>query len=364
MKKEKVLILFGYWEKNLGDDLFLEMLKQKYSNYKIMILTQKKYEEFYKRNNVHTVTYDTLFYKIINKILGKFKLPDLFYLFYSRKASKAICLGGSLFMENENHKRQLKNLNQLVLNCKESYVIGSNFGPFKTEKFYKDYYSLFAKMNSISFRDEKSCDLFSNLNNVIYAPDLVLNLEKKIEQSDDSCLKDENQKYCIISLIDLDGRPDLKEHCVAYENKMATVISKLANEGYHVKIMSFCEDEGDLRAAERVIKKMKANKEKVSVIPYTTINEALNLIMHANAIIATRFHAMILAFIYDLPVVPIIYSDKMKTVITDYNFKGDYFSIGEINQISEQKIITGLYKKPSIPMEIFEKSNAHLQHFE
>ena len=68
-------------------------------------------------------------------------------------------LGGSLFAENKGmiaEKMQFRNLEYATNKAKKSFVIGSNFGPYKTEQFKTNYTKLFKNMEDVSFRDQKS----------------------------------------------------------------------------------------------------------------------------------------------------------------------------------------------------------------
>ena len=156
----KKIFLWGYWTQNFGDDLFLKVYQEqmKKFNIKTYILTEKKYSDFYKNMGFNTICKNTFFYRLTYKILTIFNLPELFFLLI-HKNDLFVMLGGSLFAENKGmiaEKMQFRNLEYATNKAKKSFVIGSNFGPYKTEQFKTNYTKLFKNMEDVSFRDQKS----------------------------------------------------------------------------------------------------------------------------------------------------------------------------------------------------------------
>ena len=62
--------------------------------------------------------------------------------------------------------------------------------------------------------------------------------------------------------------------------------------------------------------------------------KTIELIQMSQCIIATRFHSMILAWIYGKKVLPILYNSKMKNVIEDYGYKGSYVELNDLNNFN------------------------------
>lgn len=359
MNRQKIM-LFGYWEKNFGDDLFLEIFSEMNPNNSIYILSKKEYKKFYQKNNIKVITYNSLLYRLLNKILKKFKLPDLYYFFGANIADKIVFLGGSLFMEKGDWKRQVKNLNYSVKKCEVSYIIGSNFGPFQSKEFLELYSKLFKKMTNICFRDNYSYNLFSSLSNVNFAPDVVLNLKhkEKVERQSD------NKGYYLFSIINLEKRTELFEYKEIYENKIIEIIIELQNNNEKILLMSFCDQEGDNEAILKIQRKLADLGRKVEVYSHIDIKKSLDIVINSKGILATRLHAMVLAFVYDIPVLPIIYSEKMKNIIQDYSFENEYIEISKIGDFNPSDAIVYLQKKPSIPKEVFDMALNQLNVFE
>ena len=107
--------------------------------------------------------------------------------------------------------------------------------------------------------------------------------------------------------------------------------------GYEITYMSFCKNENDEIAIERIISKLSQDeKEKVSRFYYrNNIEEALNVLGDSQIIVGSRFHANIIGLLLNKTIIPIIYSDKTINVLQDIKYQG---KIIDIRKIEEFKI--------------------------
>ena len=283
----KKVFLWGYWVQNFGDDLFLNIYLDKIKKYKVQtyILTRKKYKKYYKEMGFNILCMDSLLYKVLYKILIGLHRPELFYLLVGKK-SWFIMLGGSLFAENKGEiaeNLQLKNLGYAVKRAQKSFVIGSNFGPYRSALFLKKYTELFSQVDDVCFRDRKSFNLFSKtLNNVRFAPDIAFEGEWHQKSS---LLKNK----VVVSAIDLTTRAELVEYCKVYDQTLSNICIKHIKNGDQVVLVSLCKTEGDTRACSRIRKIVEDELgEVIEIVEYSTINEILELIENAKKVYATR----------------------------------------------------------------------------
>lgn len=297
----------SYLKHNLGDDLFLKILNDRYNtgSNKFYILANKNYKS-YKLKNVTII--NNFFNKIIKLLsLKKTSLEKI----YEKKCDLSVILGGSMFIEG-NKLFKLHNNKYLVL--------GSNFGPYYTEQYYNYYYDFFKKSLGVSFRDNYSYNLFSTLNNVSCSPDIVFSLD----------LSDVNitiDKKVVISVIDCTNREVNKK---IYEQSIVNLIYKLDSLGYDIVLMSFCKAEGDELAIKSILQKVNKNLLTKNISQYFyngNINEALNIIGNSQIVVGSRFHANILGLLMNKTIIPIAYSDKTVNVLNDLNFNGKVFDI-------------------------------------
>lgn len=325
----KKILVNAYYAKNVGDDLFLKILFERYKNVKFyMLCSNNHYKEIFKEYKNVFIYNATIYTKILNKLTkGK-------YLYY--KYDSIIYIGGSIFMQQHigeynsySHRKDIiEKFNRLN---KPVFIIGSNFGPYKDKKFKELHANLFEKCNDICFREKYSYNIFKSLSNVRVAPDVVfqLNYQNQIKR----------KKTIGISMIDLSFRKDLKDYSDKYYTKLSKLANKYISLDYKVKLFSFCKKENDEIAANKVLENIY-DKNNVSIYKYDgNINEFLDEFSKMDTIIATRFHAMILGLVFEQNVFPIIYSQKTYNVLKDLGLEENCIHIKEIDNIDVDTII-------------------------
>lgn len=321
------LIIFGYWEKNLGDDLFLLLLRErvlsKIDGVEAYILTRKCHKKYYQEMGYHPICKDSIVNRALDKMASLLSTPEIYYYRYTQN-NIFLMLGGSLFEESENkeiNKRQFRNLSCAVRKAAYSFCIGSNFGPYKDEGFVDGYRELFSKMKDVCFRDKASADLFKNTH---WAPDIVLGGKDYLK----SIVFNENElmnsttiaDYDIVVPINLRNRKNLKKFTKQYEEALHNLIYKTTGLGRNIVILNFCEFEGDGVAIESIIEqcKLDCDMNLIHIITYEKIDTMLSYFKGASTVYATRFHATILALLFNKNFVPIIYSSKTKNALDSY----------------------------------------------
>lgn len=312
-----------YDKENLGDDLFLQILADRYLN-KFTVLKTFKSGHFNAADKVNIVRESRLKTIINRGVSCVLKSTYLLTMPLIRRHDLMLYIGGSLFMETNNLKlwererRFYKNLNIPY------YILGSNVGPVQTKKFISILESIFINAEDVCFRDTASYILFDSVPSVRRASDIVFTLDfKKYEVA--------TEKKAIISIIDgfTKFEPELAS---TYESQILELTKNLIIDGYEVVLMSFCAYENDEYAINRIINSMDANvRDSVSVYFYRgDLESALRQIAVCEIIVASRFHAAILGLLFNKKVLPMAYSDKTLNTLKDLNFKGPVIDIRKI----------------------------------
>lgn len=329
----KKIIIDAYLAKNLGDDLFLYIVFERYKNKEVQWVLNTysdDYREMFKDyKNVEVRKKSTL-----NKLLLKFNLTrKMFYKNESRKSDALVIIGGSIFMENSTWKEQYKRMHERLSvfnkNSKKVFVLGSNFGPFKSEEFVEYSKEIFRECYDICFRDEKSFNYFKNIDNVRVASDVVFVLQDKIMKKQDTLG---------ISIIDISEREELKPFIGEYEKKLIEIVNYYTDNKVEVTLFSFCEKQGDLDVAIKV-RDIAKNKEMIKIKNYEgDIKEYLQTLGSMENIIGSRFHSIILSQVFHQGVYPLVYSGKTLNILKDIGLDKNYIEIQDINNLKIEEL--------------------------
>lgn len=365
------IIVDGYWKNNLGDDLFLKIICERYPQLTFKTFITKKNSHYFSEKNLEFFyIQENLFSRIINKLFREFGIPNK----KIRRASSAdafVQLGGSIFMLAKSGEETSGEFvrKKILIHNSNFFIIGSNFGPYYSDKQFFFYHHFFSQIFGVCFRDTYSYNFFSDLPNVAVAPDVVLgmNIQKYKKE-------EKKEKRVIFSIIDCDfkfkssaneGSFDLKK---AYNHKIAKLANQFVGNGYEVFLFSFCEAEGDLRAAKEIMKIIidcyPGIVKKVKIYNHKSIENSLSLISTANRIIATRFHAMILGWIFQIPTFVISYSRKTTDVIKDIWPEQNYVDIDHVDSVTYQDVEDLNFIPSPILADVKSRSKLQFQYFD
>lgn len=303
MEKKKILVLC-YLKKNLGDDLFLSLLLSRFPNeiFETREFDPQFIKHFIKYSNYRNVSEN-------KKLFG-----------YDLTIYKAcIYIGGSLFQEKGNSLKNQEELNRFIELCKNSnipfFYIGSNFGPYHSKEFLDECTKTFKLVEGITFRDKYSYNKFKAYKSVSYAPDLIFGL---------SIRKSKKIKDSIgISIIDLSLPYRGKELNDIEENYIIMLkddIVRYINDGKKIYLFSFCEHEGDLKAANKLISLLPSDYQPmITLKKYNGKNmyDYLRFYSKMEKVLCTRFHSLILSLLFEQELVVISYNEKLTNFLKD-----------------------------------------------
>lgn len=335
MKRIFVDIYLAY---NLGDDLFLDILSKEYPEVEFTVnYVGKEYDEFlirYKNVKRRKYTY-------IDKILQRLKIKDTLtnYKSIAESHDAMIFIGGSIFRDESYHESLYKYRMNIVsefekLN-KPIFILGSNFGPYTRQSFFDDYMKFYAKCKDVCFRDTYSYNLFKDMDNIRYQPDIVFQLNL------DKFKKDTKENVVGFSIIDVSHKEGLEKYEAKYINSTVKSIELLVSKGYKCCLMSFCKKEGDLKCINIIVERLSNNaKKNIEIYEYNgNLEEAINLISKFKLFVAARFHANIIAQLVNVPVLPVIYSNKTSNMLKDINLDSIMVSMNNLERLYDEEII-------------------------
>lgn len=352
----KNVLVSAYTHINLGDDLFLKILFDRYPDIHFTLIGNKEqYQGIFESDNVTYLTFPNTLAdkKFVRRILIKlFRYQFLKRQFRAKKKflethqhifDATITIGGSIFMEKKDERLNKFNVSKLFLDVfpqKPKFIIGANFGPFENTAFVQHYKNLFTNFTDVCFRDTYSKSLFSELENVRNHADIVFagNFKPAAKIPD----------TVGFSVMDLTYREGLSQYEDQYISWIVTTAISAIENGKTISLFSFCQYEGDERAIKQIVSFLPEHvKNKVESIFYRgNIDQFLKQYSSIEKMYTSRFHAMILSFLFKQEIHPLIYSKKMKNVLEDLSFTGNYTDLGSM------KLHIGSYNDFKLPETI------------
>lgn len=330
------VILFACIEKNIGDDLFVNVLAKRYPDVHFLITSKAKYGSIALLENVE-------FSDALRKWLwasstgrgGVLKniVGTLLQSFYARKLGPincGVCIVGNAFKmldyRGKNSSRWMRNQIKLV---KRYFLISTNFGPYTDERWKRDFDHIFPQMEDVCFRDQQSYQLFQSLPNVRYAPDAVLTLGRQPKNQHAG-------KRLLVSLIDcsmpIRGKA-VNDFQGPYEDKLAQFINSFLEQGYDVTVLN-SNTEQDLPACMRICEKCVGH---VDILNYDgDLSQVFQIYSNSDVVISTRLHTTILAWLFDLPVLPISYDIKVQSILNSYAFTEKYLTLEDMETVPKE----------------------------
>lgn len=333
----KRVLLHAYTHFNLGDDLFIKIICERYPNAQFTLDAPQAYKEKFREiKNLLIFPNDSFPVRGIRFICKQLNKLPLFYRLLSKNHDVIVQIGGSLFIQNKDWAANLAHTKALQVKGIPTFLLGINFGPFHDDDFYFKHQQAFQAYTDICFREQYSYRLFQTIPHARLAGDIGFLLSKQKASK--------KQKSVIISVIKPSIREDLSHYDEVYYDKIKEITIFLIHQGYEVILMSFCAYEGDPEAIQAILSLLPEQYQSLTKAYYYEgdLEAGLQHIAEAQFMIATRFHAFILALTFEIPVFPIIYSQKTRHVIEDIHFDKPFITFDQLHRLDLAEITTAM----------------------
>lgn len=328
----KRIFLYAYDKQNLGDDLFVHTITKRYMDARLYMWSNRENQETFRSlPNLKILDKDGLWVHFLQWLRPS--LVSRYRAWLENRCQAVVYIGGSIFMEYESWDQILTWWEYEVKN-RPFYIMGANFGPYKSEGFRNKLAEIFRDTRDICFRDRYSYEKFKDVPTVRCAPDILFSYPMPNVPV--------VEKQLFVSLIDCatrgEGDVRLTGFDEYYISALRSLLNEYLNDGFRLVLAAFCKNEGDEHAIKKLLDVMNLtqNTTNVRVLSYDGTNaEALTTALaESEYVIATRFHAAVLAIAAGRPVFPIVYSDKTIHVLEDIGFQGNYADLRRMEPIT------------------------------
>ncbi len=271
------ILLDGYLDNNLGDDLMLELTARGISEHELFAHTDKF-------TNVK-FTDKTSGFDCYLKVIGSG------FLIHNNK--------GILYRLREMYREKRYARLSAVLNC--------NISPFINKTAENVIRHQLNGYDFITVRDSVSGDFIKTAHTY---PDMVFSLPDNMIP-DTPC---ENALgIAVHNSIDVGIFAEIADK----------YIEKMGN-----KVLLLCFDNGaenDVVSAQGVYDRME-HKERAEIIRYTSIPKMLESMKKCSVILGVRMHSVILSARMGIPFVAVAYSDKLTHIMSDIGYTGEIYT--------------------------------------
>ena len=322
------ILIDAHCNQNLGDDLFVQALIERYPNrqFSLLVRTKRVATAFEKYENV--------------KLILETENPIFDFI------NQYIFIGGSMFMEVPFWNVKYYSLRQRLLVSQKKFMLGINFGPYYSKDYLLYYRELFRRFDDICVRDQSSYELLKELPSVRCEKDIVFAMEQETRREDED--------YIAIAPIFF-GDSQKQE---AYATKLLEITKNLVARGHKVKLLAFYIKLRDDETCQWIRDELEENEQKqVEVYRYTgNTHEMMEYVAGANYVIATRFHSVVLALKNQVACFPIAYSKKTENMLKDLGYDQTWISMEQFcEEAPNMNVVMG--NQPfDLPKEVKESA--------
>lgn len=338
--------LIAYYKGNFGDDLFVREILERYPNIHFYSdIDKEEYAKpFEKYNNMH------ISYK--KKSISNMDMTPY---------DACVVVGGSIFVGNlPKCQERLEEYKDFAARCKKDgksyFYMSSNFGPYETDEYYQTARELFENCTDVCFRDKYSANLFKDLNNVRYAPDIAFSLNFKGKTKIPNTVG--------MTMLDVTRVNGLKHKENEYYDFFENNIKKYIDDGKEIYLFSFWKDNGEEDVTDTLLQRFSEQYlSKINVVRYRgDIEQFLDIYSKMEYMMCIKFHSMVLSTLFKQNKVVISYLSKLNNVNEDLkltknmrnviDIKGDtVIELEEYDKIEDEK----LYEYVELSKKQFEK---------
>jgi colanic acid/amylovoran biosynthesis protein len=304
------ILLKAYTRLNVGDDLFISIITRRFPKARFVLDGEDSvgYKRFIKEiPNLDGFAGHSLTYRAMRR-LGRAPRADRGII---RRFDAVVYIGGSIFMENTDDRTYENALLDEIAYCRDAgipyHILSCNFGPYKTDGYIARMRRAFEMCAEVCFRDSASYERFADIPSARLAPDAAFSYGEPRPEVRRGTLA--------VVPISYEGRAEGAEYGRRYNKMLAERIREHTQSGGIAEIFCFCRFEGDCAAAEEIARLAGGN---VRIRVYDGgLGELLEAYLSCERVIASRFHAVLLALKYKIPAQVLIYSEKTENLLKD-----------------------------------------------
>ena len=312
------IILEAYIDRNFGDDLFVTILTQHYSEHHFFLICEND-----KGNSLLNAA------KNISVIS-----PEMVWNPYFKFDAYAI-VGGDFFPEQYDYSQRLKRATAVKQSGGRFLIFGCSL--YREYSNFDEIRNLFQLADYVSVRDGKSYSqvlAMAPKTNVYLSTDMIFSLKDRYCFATKTSQKASNLGICVREKIGAVESGIYEDYCHTIKRIVCT---HLENDSKNiVSFLSLSTGEWDDRCVVEKIKSMLPNDylSRIESIDYESdVFDYIQKVDNCDAVISTRYHALAIAILLGKPFIPINYEAKVENLLNDLGYSGIMLGYGKNEEI-------------------------------
>lgn len=329
INKFKRILVDAYFDNNFGDDLFFELLGKQYPDAMFYIFLDKNNPAVYER---------------LKEKKNTVILPGNCMLQEGDLFDGYIMIGGDVLPEGMNFKRRIDQMTAVKNNGGFVAMLGFNLYEEYSEKTIADLSKMADLADVIVVRDDISAKKYKSMVpkvQVISSTDMAFTADyyKKAEQNKEILGMSVRRKL-------YSTEEEFQQYCVAMAKLASAYLLKHPKGTVRMLALSVGEYD-DRKIAENIIEHLAdEEKNKTEITAYDgDVNAFIEAFGECEAVVATRFHALVLALMMRIPFVPVPYEVKLTQLLKQLDYKGSMIPYGKaVSEENLEEALKGLEK--------------------
>lgn len=315
------ILLDAYFDQNFGDDLFVDTITKLFPEYR-----------FYAFMEYYSIEMQEWAATIPNLTI----LPECGVMLRKGLFDAYICVGGDIFPDNGDFTKRKNWVESIYASGGKVFFLGFSLFHKYSEKTQEDLREMMEEAELVATRDEKSANLLRSMipgKDIKVMSDLGF-FSEWIEKPDSFRSRE------ILKLGIAVRRPEYADDNLVekYCNSIAETIDVFlqANSKREVAILALSNGSvKDEIVADKIIEKACQKSRLTKSVYHGNIDEIKREFGACQAVICTRFHALVACIAMKIPFIPINYEVKMEHILNEVGYEGQFFSFDQIDGLKD-----------------------------